>query len=462
MAALSAYSGPRKQSKVIVDYWPIGGARELWQCKADEILIEGPAGTGKTVACLQKIHRALGKYAGARILVARKTQKSLKASTLVTYKQKVVHPLDGVDFYGGSDSEPAAFRYPNGSRMLLAGLDNPEKIKSSEYDWAYLNEATEATDEDWEMVSARLRNGVIPYQQLIGDANPTFPSHWLNQRCNTGQTTRILSRHIENPRYFDPKSLKPTEEGAAYLTKLENLTGVRRLRLLDGKWVAAEGQVLDRWERAVHVVRRDQLADLGLDKARRHVAGVDWGWTKPGVIEVAAIGGDQQMAIVHEVYQTRRTQDWWVAKALDLQAKYDIEVFICDPSEPAYIEAFIAAGLNAIGAENAILPGITAVQERLGVDDNGRARLYVVEDALEEVDMSLREAAQPTSLVEEIDSYVWAQNGAGRREKPVDEFNHGVDPLRYLTLYVDGGPAGWDAYDTENMHGWLQSMGVAA
>ena len=47
---------------------------------------------------------------------------------------------------------------------------------------------------------------------------------------------------------------RPTATGAEYLSKLDALTGVRRLRLRDGLWAAAEGIIWDDWDPAIHLV----------------------------------------------------------------------------------------------------------------------------------------------------------------------------------------------------------------
>lgn len=439
----------------VIRYEPFGAALDLFFCTDPEVLLDGPAGTGKSLACLKRLDRNAIKYPDSRQLILRKTRTSLTQSALVTFERQVLIPGGRVRFH----TTLQAYLYPNGSIIVVGGLDKDSKVMSSEYDTIYVQEATELTLSDWEALTTRLRNGVIPHQQLIGDCNPGAPGHWLNQRCIAKKTTRLESRHIDNPSLWDRAAKDWTSRGREYIEKLKRLSGVRLIRLLEGKWVSAEGQVFDRWDRQTHLIPRTRLIDIGLDNPRRHIAGVDWGWTNPGVIGVWAIGGDGQMAMVSETYRTKRTNDWWVERAKELQARYDIEAWACDPSEPAYIESFQKAGLNAFGAENAILPGITAVQDRLAVGDDGRARLYILEDALDEIDEAL--SPDPISIVDEFDSYVWPQNQTGRREKPVDEYNHSCDEMRYVVMHLDGGPAGWSEYDTENMHGWLQSMGAA-
>jgi hypothetical protein len=58
-------------------------------------------------------------------------------------------------------------------------MDNPDRIMSTEFDTVFVQEATELTETDWENLTTRLRNFVLPYQQLTADCNSGSPSHWL-------------------------------------------------------------------------------------------------------------------------------------------------------------------------------------------------------------------------------------------------------------------------------------------
>lgn len=420
-----------------VQYRPYGEARDFLACKDPEALYEGPAGTGKSFACLWKLHMAMLKYPGARGLIVRKTLVSLTASGLVTFMQRVLPAGNfGVTFFGGSKAEPAQFKYPNGSRIVVGGMDNPSKIMSAEYDLAYVQEATELTENDWESITTRLRFGVMPYQQLIADCNPAGPTHWLNQRCNLGLTTRFGSRHQDNPTLFDHARGEWTERGLAYVATLDRLTGVRYQRLRLGQWVAAEGQVYDSWDPKVHVVKREDYADV-LSQAW-HFGSCDWGYTNPGVLQAWAVDYDGRMFLDRELYMTRKpVEGWWIPRAIELSNELDIREWVCDPSEPAFIAQFNAAGLNATPANNAILPGITAVQNRLSGPTG--PRIFILEDALIERDEALVEAKQPWATVQEIPEYVWAKNVGGEtlKDKPVDAFNHGLDALRYAVAHLD-------------------------
>src|SRR5690606_6123172 len=163
------------------------------------------------------------------------------------------------------------------------GLDRPEKVKSAEYDVIYVNEATEIPESTAEMLTSRLRNGVMPYQQLIMDCNPSGPRHWLRQRCHAGKTQMVESTHKDNPAYWDAREGKWTEFGQQYVNNvLSNLSGVTRARLLEGVWAAAEALVYPEINPAQHVTEIDTTG-------WRTVLGVDAGSKNPTVIVVAPV-----------------------------------------------------------------------------------------------------------------------------------------------------------------------------
>ncbi len=403
-------------------YTHFGAASDLFWYRSKEILLSGPAGTGKSRACLEKLHACAQRYPNMRGLMVRKTLVSLVGAGIVTYKAKVLHPLDGVRFFGGSKDEPASYRYPNGSRIVIGGLDKSEKVMSTEYDMIYVQEATEATEQDWEDLTTRLRNQVMPYQQLIADCNPQHPTHWLKLRCDREQTRMLHSRHEDNPTV--------TEE---YLNTLRALTGVRRARLYEGIWSAAEGIVYDSFDERTHIV------DAPPAHPRSYFAAQDWGYTNPGVLGVFAEDGDGRLYLVAEHYMTGQTVDaWWVPRAKALHERYHFQSIQCDPSEPDFIQQYVSAGLPAVKATNAIAPGVGAVRTRL--DDR---RLFFVRDALLERDESLVAEYRPFSVTQEFSSYVWPKDVTGRvvKEVPQGGVDHGMDMIRYAVAHrdLDGG-----------------------
>lgn len=226
-------------------YTPHGASRQVWASQAKEVLIPGPAGTGKTRGNLEKLYLACLKHPGCRVLLARKTRKSLTQSVLVTL-ENYVFPANWRRWFGNAKREHrSSYAFPNGSEMVPCGLDDPIKIMSSEWDRAGLFETIEFTEEDYESITVRVRDSHTPYNQTICDTNPGPSQHWLLRRAKTGKMEMYNSVHQDNPKYFDQILRKWTPDGEKYLATLANLTGNRRRRLLDGVWCADENAVFD-------------------------------------------------------------------------------------------------------------------------------------------------------------------------------------------------------------------------
>src|SRR3990167_2955196 len=234
-----------------------GGNREFWIAREREILVEGPRGTGKTRTILELLNALCQTFPGLAVLIVRKYQRTLSTTCLRTLNEQVLHNGDGVSTFGGNDNEPSGYRYRNGSRIVVGGMDNADKVKSSEYDIIYCNEATEITEDDWESLLPLARHQidgkrVISNQRIIGDCNPANSGHWINQRCERGVTKRIKTTLKDNPSYFN-KDGSTTPAGEAYLATLTSLTGPRRDRWLEGKWTGVENAIYPMFDRLVHI-----------------------------------------------------------------------------------------------------------------------------------------------------------------------------------------------------------------
>jgi phage terminase large subunit len=405
-----------------------GGAREFVRYHGPECLCHGPAETGKTISALWTLHLCALKYPGASIVIARKTLSSAYSTVLQTFMGKVLGDRDTwpCEPYGGE--KPEWFNYPNGARIWLAGLDKSSKTLSAEHDLVYVNQAEELELEDWETLTTRTtgRAGNMPYSQTIGDANPSYPMHWMYKRPSL---RLFYSIHRDNPALYDPITGAITEQGQRTMTVLEALTGTRRTRLLEGKPAQAEGVIYEEWNEATHLIYADALPVL-----TRYVAGQDWGFTHPGVLGVWGMDGDGRAYLVAQVYRTKQTVDWWVERALELHREYRLEVIACGPDQPAYIQTYRQAGLNAVAADNAVLPGINAVQQRLKAAEDGRPRLFVVRDSLRYPDQDLIAARQPHKVEDEFPGYVWSDSKS--KEIPVKDRDDGMDMTRYAAMYM--------------------------
>ena len=432
-------------------FTPRGSALEVMHRQDDEVLMSGPAGTGKSRACLEKLNAIALGIKGFRGAILRKTAASLGSTALKTWREDVVPELlknGTVYFYGGSQEEAAQYRYNNGSTVTIGGLDKPSKIMSAEYDMIYVQEATELTITDWEACTTRLRNGRLPYQQMLADCNPDAPNHWLNTRCHEGKTYMINCRHEDNPRLFDllpDGSFRVTRYGAAYMHKLDQLTGVRFLRYRKGLWVAAEGVIFEDFKAEMHVI--DAMPE-GWETWRRHWA-IDFGFTNPFVLQCWAEDPDGRIYLYRELYHTRRTVDQHARDILKIVTDDGTmsgrwreprpQSVVCDHDAESRRRFEIETGLGTTPADKKVKEGIETAQRRFRLADDGKPTIFFLRDAVVERDQDLVDARKPASTLEELPAYVWAPGIDGKpvKEEPLKINDHGCDALRYESMDRD-------------------------
>jgi hypothetical protein len=422
---------------------PRGAALELWRSRDFETLISGPAETGKTWSCLQYVDALLWKYPGAQAVMARKTYSSLVGSAVRTFL-RIKH--ESVKPFGGE--KPEWFQYPNGSRLWVAGLDNPGKALSSERDLIYVNQAEEISVNDWETLMTRAtgRGAVMPYTRMIGDCNPGPPTHWIKAREAEGKLRLLYSRHEDNPTLFDEAG-EITAQGRRSLAILDALSGVRLQRLRFGRWVQAEGAVYEAFNADVHVI---DAMPAGWH-AWRKILSVDFGYRNPFVCQWWAIDGDGRMYLYRDLYLTgqlvadmaRRIMALSVLDFGDLlpqaQAirRFEARITDHDAEDRATLES--VWGVPTVPAYKDVLRGIGNVQDRKRVQPDDRPRLFYLRSAPVERDPELQAAHLPTSTMQENEVYIYATSPDGKpiKEEPVKLYDHGMDAERYAAAWVD-------------------------
>jgi len=239
-------------------YTPYGACRKVWESRAFEILVAGPAGTGKTRSDLEKIVLACMKYPKCRALIVRKTRAELTETALPELEDHVFAP--NWRTWGGKAKrqQRSAYHFPNDSIIVVGGMDDPMKVLSSEWDRILVVEAVQLTEEDYEYLTSRCRATHTPFNQIICETNPNVPAHWLLRRAKAGKMEFYTSTHRDNPKWVDQKTGEYTPAGKHYIeVVLGNMTGTRRRRLLDGIWCGDEAAVFDMdvLERHLHLCR---------------------------------------------------------------------------------------------------------------------------------------------------------------------------------------------------------------
>jgi phage terminase large subunit len=360
------------------------------ECQAPEVLLIGPAETGKTIALLWKLHRLAFKYPKASLVISRKTLTSTYSTVLRTFEEKVCG--EGmrlvVETYGGEKAQ--WYDYPNESRIWVAGLDKSSRILSAEHDLIYVNQAEELTIDDWETLTTRTtgRAGHVLHPQTIGDANPSWPQHWMYQRESI---TRFYSWHKDNPALFDQETEEPTPQGV--------------------RAAQAEGAIYEGWHEDKHLI---DPFPIPADWRRFRV--VDFGYTNPFTCQWWAIDGDGRMYLYREIYYSGRIVEDHAKQIVELSKGEKIEATICD--HDAEDRATLTRhGVPTRAASKAVSVGIQAVEARLRVAGDGNPRLYVMRDALVEKDPQLERDFKPLCAADEFPAYAWAKTADGKPNK---------------------------------------------
>jgi len=206
------------------------------------MLLTGSAGGGKSRTAAEKIHAFCLRYPGATALIVRKTKTSMHNSTIAFLKGTVFGRMITTGQINHHSTEQR-FEYWNGSVIVYGGManeDQKEAIRSvgqdGGIDIAWLEEATQFTEADFNEIKGRMRGQAGPWRQIVLTTNPDAPTHWIYQRLIIGKEARIFnSKAADN--FHNPDDYQ--------INQLDTMQGLERDRLRDGKWTMAGGLVLD-------------------------------------------------------------------------------------------------------------------------------------------------------------------------------------------------------------------------
>jgi len=373
-----------------VTYQPIGHALDLFKTREKFVAIVGPARCGKSRAALEKCLLFGMKYPGSRVLFVRKVRASMTESILETFESYVA-PKGSPWVDNVTRASRTKYVLPNGTEVIIAGMDMPSKILSSEYDYIYAGESCELEEEDYEVLTSRLSGRNAPYRQFVMDTNPGAPTHWIKRRIDSHDLHLIQFDFKDNP-VLDPD----------VIATLSKLTGHRRKRLFEGFWSAAEGVVFDLGKCTID---EDEIP------AGEVYGGHDFGWSAPAANVVGVVYKDTYGRDVLYVYAAEQQ----ASVPAEVQAQKMLTMggpeccWFADPSNPEGIRELGKHGVRVFEATNAILFGIDAVNSLIEGE-----RLFV--------------SAKLRDLLDVTAGYAYDKDGI----KPVKENDHLPDALRYL------------------------------
>lgn len=301
----------------------------------------------------------------------------------------------------------------NGSEVIFRTADDPDHLRGPNITWWWGDEAAYYHADVRRVMIGRCRQHGHGYDWL------TTTPKGRNYIYKT-----FVTDHVNDPDYFIIR-VTTRDNGFLdedYIKSLESeYEGDYARQELEGEFVSFEGLIYPEFSRERHVVRSDAIPA----SFARVWAGVDWGYVHPGVINVYGINADGRLYQIHEEYATKRGIDEWADVALQLRNIYHIGDFVCDPSEPDYINKFIAKGCRALPANNTVSTGIQAVKRRLANRADGLPGLLYYPGAVHNFT--------------EKEQYQWAKNRETLLDAPLKTNDHAQDAERYAVMHVDAG-----------------------
>ncbi len=352
-----------------------------------EILVSyGGAGSGKSFSTAQHtILRALEEN-NKRILITRKTLPALRVSCL----QLIKDLLSEYEIHYELNKSELEMKVGN-NQILFKSLDNPEKIKSSEFNYIWAEEATELTHQDYLQLRLRLRRKNELKNQLIMTLNPIDQFHWIR--------TKVLDTPSEDMASFQSNYKMNPFLSREYIEQLEGLAEIDenyyRVYAL-GEWGVLQNLIYSNWD----------VVDKLPDNYDEIVYGLDFGYIHPtALIEVRI---KENEAWVRElIYQTHLTNNDLIEL---MKSKVDRHAIIyADSAEPQRIQEIYRAGFNIYPAEKSVSFGINRVKQY---------KIHALSDSV--------------NLIKELRSYKWREDKEGKiLEEPVKFNDDAVDSLRY-------------------------------
>lgn len=418
-----------------------------WRDTSPVMLLSGASNAGRSHLAAEKIHGLMLAYPGACALVLRKAREYCAGSV-----GQMLETVIGDDPHVHYTKSDGVFRYDNESIIYMGGMkdkDQRESIRSKrgkygDPDFAWMEEASAFTRLDFDELANRTRGNRAGWSQVILTTNPDHPHHWIYTDLIVGGQAANYSASIDdNPRATE-----------AQRARLDNLTGVLRLRLRDGKWVQAEGAIYSEFDPNIHMIDADQCPEFV-----RRFRVVDFGYSNPFVCQWWGLDSDGRLYRYRELYVTKKLVEDLTPEILRLgfeskfkRKRYDGAEY--EISENDLIEETIADhdaedratmekhGISTSAAQKDVSPGIQAVKARLKVQADGKPRIFFVRGALVEADPLLEAEKKPTCTEQEIPGYSWKRydDGKPNKEEPIKVNDHGCDCMRYLVARVDGLP----------------------
>lgn len=387
------------------------GYRSFWQCKKRYRVVKGGRGSKKSTTTAQWIIYNMMKYSLSNCLVIRRFFNTHKDSTYTQLKW-AANNLGVSHLWNFSKSPLEATYKPTGQKILFRGLDDPQSITSITVEvgylcWCWFEEAFQIMNEDdFNKIDMSIR-GEVPegyFKQLTLTFNPWSEKHWLKKRFFDKPDKNTFS---DTTNYQCNEFLGDDDRDLFEEMKKNN---PRRYKIEGlGEWGIAEGLVYDNF-----VEKEFNVEEVSKKQGVTSHFGLDFGYTNDPTAFIALLVDKEENSIYifDEIYKKALTNKD-IYNEINYKG-YAKERIIADSAEPKSIEELKRLGLRRIKSarkgKDSILFGIQKIQ-----------------------DYKIHVHPKCENTLVELNNYVWDNKDGQVLNKPIDDYNHLMDALRYAT-----------------------------
>lgn len=359
----------------------------------------GSAGSGKSYTIAQKLIIRCCKEP-IRVLVCRRYATTLRNSCFALFKEILTKWK--LTSYVKIKETDMSITFPNGSQIIMVGLDTEEKLLSlTNISTVWVEEAYEVEKEKVEQLNLRMR-GAAANQQLILSWNPISKNSWLYNF--TVENPPISSVFIHST-YKDNPFLN--QEYIDALDEMEVRNPAKYRVYGRGEWgVDTEGLVITNW-------RREEFDPMALAaQGLEHRTGMDLGWIdKSAIIDTLYDRDNKTIYVFNEFYKSG-CQLSELAQAIRDMNLGKSKIYV-DAAEPRSIQFFKQEGINAIACAKG--------------KDSVKAGLMFLQDHL----IVVHPQCQNFIIELENFSYIKSKQTGEWTEQTTHEWSHAIDACRY-------------------------------
>lgn len=392
------------------------GYGEFWRFKGRYKVVKGSRASKKSSTQSLRVIYEIVSNPVINWFVVRKTERTLRDSCFAQLKwaMRRLH----VEKYFRCSVSPLEITYiPTGQKILFRGLDDPLKVTSITVDSGclcrlWIEEAYEITKEDDfnrldESIRGQLPEGM--YHQVVLTFNPWSDRHWLKKRFFDTPSSNVLAMTTN---YRCNEFLSQSD----LLLFEEMKKNPRRYAVAgEGDWGVVDGLVYENWKEQVF-----DTSEITRRATVKSAFGLDFGYTNDPSAFVCLLVDEtaREIYVFDEMYQKGMSNDD-IGEEL-LRRGYSKERIRADSAEPKSIAYLRKKYLRRIRAAkkgpDSIMAGVTLIQ-----------------------DYTIIIHPSCVNFITEISNYTWATDKFDNKiNKPVDDFNHLMDAMRYAMEDFDG------------------------